>query len=122
MNIRFGADYYPEHWDEKRLETDAKLMHDMGIDVVRMAEFSWSKLEPEKGIFQFDWLDNAINTLAKYNIRVVLGTPSAAPPAWIIEEIPDLLPLDSQGRVRGFGEGITTVNQILLIKTYKEAS
>ncbi|NLM11397.1 MAG: beta-galactosidase [Clostridiaceae bacterium] len=103
MNIRFGADYYPEHWDEKRLETDAKLMHDMGIDVVRMAEFSWSKLEPEKGIFQFDWLDNAINTLAKYNIRVVLGTPSAAPPAWIIEEIPDLLPLDSQGRVRGFG-------------------
>ena len=55
--------------------------------------------------------------LAKYNIRVVLGTPSAAPPAWIIEEIPDFATLDSQGRVRGLGEGITTVNQILLIKS-----
>lgn len=103
MNIRFGADYYPEHWDKKRLETDAKLMHDMGLDVVRMAEFSWSMLEPKKGLFQFEWLDKAISMLAKYNIRVVLGTPSATPPAWIIDEIPDLLPIDSQGRVRGFG-------------------
>lgn len=103
MNIRFGVDYYPEHWDEKRWEADAKLMHDMGIDVVRLAEFSWSKLEPEKGNYRFEWLDKAIGILAKYNIRVVLGTPSAAPPAWIIEEIPDLLPVDSQGRVRGFG-------------------
>ena len=103
MNIKFGADYYPEHWDEKRWETDAKLMSDMGINVVRMAEFSWSRLEPEKGVFRFEWLDNAINMLAKYNIRTVLGTPSAAPPAWIIDEIPDLLPIDSQGRVRGFG-------------------
>lgn len=103
MNILFGADYYPEHWDEERLELDARLMHDMGIDVVRMAEFAWSKLEPENGVFRFDWLDNAINILAKYNIRVVLGTPSAAPPAWIVDEIPDVLPVDSDGRVRGFG-------------------
>lgn len=103
MDIRFGTDYYPEHWDEERWETDAKLMKDMGLNVVRMAEFSWSKLEPKKGIFQFEWLDNAIKILAKYGIKVVLGTPSATPPAWIVEEIPDLLPIDSKGRVRGFG-------------------
>lgn len=103
MDIRFGADYYPEHWDEKRHETDAKLMHEIGIDVVRMAEFAWSKLELENGVFRFEWLDNVINILANYNIRVVLGTPSAAPPAWLIDEIPDLLPVDSQGRTRGFG-------------------
>jgi beta-galactosidase len=103
MDIRFGADYYPEHWDEERWETDAKLMKDMGLNVVRMAEFSWSKLEPQKGLFQFGWLDNAINILAKYGIKVVLGTPSATPPAWIVEEIQDLLPVDSEGRVRGFG-------------------
>lgn len=103
MNIRFGVDYYPEHWDENRLETDTQLMQDMGIDVVRMAEFSWCKLEPEQGVYHFDWLDNAIRLLSKHGICVVLGTPSAAPPAWIIEEIPDLLPVDSQGRVRGFG-------------------
>ena len=103
MDIKFGCDYYPEHWDKNRYEIDAKLMQDMGINVVRMVEFSWSKLEPKRGTFKFDWLDEIINILAKYNIHVVLGTPSATPPAWIVEEIPDLLPIDSEGRVRGFG-------------------
>ena len=51
MDIRFGADYYPEHWDEERWETDAKLMKDMGLNVVRMAEFSWVSLSHKKGFF-----------------------------------------------------------------------
>ncbi len=103
MNINFGCDYYPEHWDKNRREIDAQLMEDMGINVVRMVEFSWSKIEPERGIFKFKWLDEIINILSKHDIYVVLGTPSATPPAWIVDEIPDLLPIDSQGRVRGFG-------------------
>ncbi|NLY60328.1 MAG: hypothetical protein GX054_02305, partial [Clostridiales bacterium] len=53
MKVRFGVDYYPEHWPRERWETDAKLMKEMGIDLVRMAEFSWAKMEPSLGNFQF---------------------------------------------------------------------
>lgn len=103
MNIHFGVDYYPEHWPRERCEQDAKLMRDMGIQMVRMGEFSWFKMEPEKGKFDFRWLDDAIAVLASYGIKTVLGTPTAAPPAWIIQEDPEIQPIDAEGRVRHFG-------------------
>ena len=103
QNIHFGVDYYPEHWDRTRWETDAKLMQEMGIQVVRMAEFSWHKLEPEGGRYDFTWLDDAISLLADYGIKTILGTPSAAPPACMIQKHADILPIDREGRVRGFG-------------------
>ncbi|NLI61509.1 MAG: beta-galactosidase [Clostridiales bacterium] len=103
MKIRFGADYYPEHWPRERWETDAKLMEEMGLDVIRMAEFSWSKMEPSLGNYNFGWLDEAIEILARHGMKTVLGTPTATPPAWIIEQSPEILPVDSKGRTRGFG-------------------
>lgn len=103
QNIHFGVDYYPEHWDRTRWETDGKLMQEMGIQVIRMAEFSWHKLEPEEGRYDFTWLDDVISLLADYGIKTILGTPSAAPPAWMIQKHPDILPIDREGRVRGFG-------------------
>ena len=102
-NIYFGADYYPEHWPRDRWETDAKLMKEAGFDAVRMAEFSWEKMEPEPGRFCFDWLDEAIAVLDSHGIKTVLGTPSAAPPAWIIEEDPEILPVNNLGIRMGFG-------------------
>ena len=53
MGIHFGVDYYPEHWPRERWETDARLMKEMGVQVVRMAEFSWFKMEPAEGEFDF---------------------------------------------------------------------
>lgn len=99
----FGVDYYPEHWPRKRWETDAVLMEEMGVDVVRMAEFSWSKLEPAEGQFNFGWLDEAIALLAARGIQSILGTPSAAPPPWIIAANPDIQPVDYEGHRRYFG-------------------
>jgi beta-galactosidase len=99
----FGVDYYPEHWPESRWETDARMMQDAGFNVVRMAEFAWSLMEPEDGIFDFDWLDRAVDMLAKYDIRVVLGTPSAAVPPWIWEKIPDLALVDENGVAWEYG-------------------
>ena len=99
----FGADYYPEHWPRERWETDAKMMRDLGLDVVRMGEFSWFKMEPEEGRFDFAWLDEAIALLASYGIKTILGTPTAAPPVWIIEQDPTIEPMDDQGRRRHFG-------------------
>lgn len=103
MNYKFGVDYYPEHWPEERLEKDAALMHDLGIDIVRMAEFSWVRLEPAEAEFNFSWLDKAIEVLAAQGIKTILGTPSAAPPAWIIEKSPEILPVDENGLRLGFG-------------------
>lgn len=103
MGIHFGVDYYPEHWPRERWETDAKLMQEMGVQVVRMAEFSWFKMEPRKGEFHFEWLEEAIALLDSYGIKTVLGTPTAAPPAWIIEENPEIQPIDREGRIRRFG-------------------
>ena len=101
--IHFGTDYYPEHWERGRWETDARLMQEMGIQVVRMAEFSWHKMEPTEGNYDFDWLEEAIALLGKYGVKTILGTPSAAPPAWLVNKYPEILPIDRQGRVRGFG-------------------
>lgn len=103
MGIHFGVDYYPEHWPRERWETDAQLMEEMGVQVVRMAEFSWFKMEPREGEFHFEWLEEAIALLDKHGIKTVLGTPTAAPPAWIIEKNPEILPIDTQGRIRHFG-------------------
>jgi len=103
MAIRFGADYYPEHWPEERWETDAQMMREAGFNVVRMAEFAWAEMEPREGEFHFDWLDRAIATLADEGIDVVLGTPTAAPPPWLTEEYPEVLPVDEEGRTIGPG-------------------
>lgn len=101
--IHFGADYYPEHWPLERLREDAVLMQEMGIQLVRLAEFSWHRLEPEEGKYEFGWLDEAVSVLGEHGISVILGTPTAAPPAWLINKHPEILPIDRQGRRRSFG-------------------
>lgn len=103
MGIHFGVDYYPEHWPAERWETDAKLMQEMGVQVVRMAEFSWFKMEPAEGEFHFEWLEDAVALLDSYGIKTVLGTPTAAPPAWIVRKNPEIQPIDREGRRRFFG-------------------
>lgn len=102
-NIYFGTAYYPEHWPEDRWETDAELMKEMGIDVIRMGEFSWHKMEPLEGCYDFGWLDGVIELFAGYGIKTVLGTPTAAPPAWLIRKYPEILPVDRDGIRREFG-------------------
>jgi beta-galactosidase len=84
----FGVDYYPEHWPEERWPEDARLMAAAGMNTVRMAEFAWSKLEPQEGVFDFTWLDRVIELLAENGISTVLGTPTASPPPWVMETDP----------------------------------
>lgn len=100
---QFGVDYYPEHWPRERWPIDAKMMKEMGIQIVRMGEFSWQMFEPREGEFHFDILDEAIDVLAKEGIDVILGTPSASPPAWIVEQNPEIQPMDRNGHIRHFG-------------------
>lgn len=101
--VRLGVAYYPEQWPEERWPTDARLMAESGISVVRMAEFSWTMLEPQRGSFEFGWLDRAISLMADNGIEVVLGTPTAAPPAWLSAKHPDIHRVDADGRAVPFG-------------------
>ena len=103
----FGVDYYPEHWvypyagtakdPEACWKEDARLMVEAGVNVVRMGEFTWGLCEPEEGRFDFAWLQRAMDVMATAGIKVVLGTPTAAPPLWLAAKHPDILPLDENG-------------------------
>jgi beta-galactosidase len=101
--MKFGVCYYPEHWPQERWAEDARLMREAGLDLVRLAEFAWSKMEPQPGRYEWDWLDEAIATLAGEGLQIILGTPTAAPPVWLTRQQPDILRQDSDGRYRDHG-------------------
>ena len=101
--MEFGVCYYPEHWPRERWEQDAVQMAAAGITLVRIGEFAWSAMEPSEGRYQWDWLDDAIEVLAGAGHRVLLGTPTATPPAWLTRAYPDVLRVDPNGRRRQHG-------------------
>jgi beta-galactosidase len=101
--FRFGTDYYPEHWPEDRWPEDARLMAEAGFNVVRLAEFAWSRFELDDGQFDFDWLDRAIDLIAAHDIQVVLGTPTASPPPWLMAKQPDIFIVREDGRRATYG-------------------
>ena len=101
--FHFGADYYPEQWPEERWPEDARLMAEAGFNVVRLAEFAWSKMESSEGKFDFSWLDRALKILHARGISVVLGTPTASPPPWLMAKAPEVFRLREDGRRITFG-------------------
>jgi len=101
--MKLGVCYYPEHWPEAMWQEDAREMKDLGLSIVRIGEFAWSRLEPKEGDYQFGWLDRAIDILGSAGLEVILGTPSATPPRWVLTKFPDMLAHDSNGHPRTFG-------------------
>jgi beta-galactosidase len=100
----FGVDYYPEHWvypysgtpenPEACWAEDVALMREAGFNAVRMGEFTWGLCEPEEGQYDFAWLRRAMDLMHAAEIKVILATPTAAPPIWLTKKHPDILPLD----------------------------
>ncbi len=103
MKRTLGVCYYPEHWPEDMWAADAAKMVETGLSWVRIGEFAWSRYEPEPGRFDWDWLDRAIETLGNAGLKVILGTPTATPPRWMVDKHPDMFPVDQNGQARGFG-------------------
>ena len=101
--MKTGVCYYPEHWPEERWVTDAKHMRQIGLQVIRIGEFAWSRLEDKDGNLSFDWLERSIDILHAEGLSVVLGTPTATPPRWMLDRYPDMLAVDADGRTRDFG-------------------
>lgn len=96
--LLLGTAWYPEQWPEARWEADLALMEKAGIHFVRVGEFAWSRMEPEEGQFDFEWLDHAIAAAARHHIATVIGTPTAAPPAWLTQKYPETLRTLEDGR------------------------
>ncbi len=101
--MRLGVCYYPEHWPEEMWADDARRMADLGLSRVRIGEFAWSRIEPEPDRFDWGWLDRAIDTLHGERLGVILGTPTATPPKWLVDRMPDMLAINLAGEVRKFG-------------------
>lgn len=83
--------YDPEHWPEERWTIDAAEMVAAGLRWVRIGEFAWSRLEPTAGDLQLDWLERAVNVPGDAGLKVILGTPTAIPPRWMLDKHPDML-------------------------------
>ena len=96
--LLLGTAWYPEQWPESRWDADLALMQKAGIHMVRVGEFAWSRMEPTEGQYDLDWLDRAITAAAKHGIVTVIGTPSAAPPAWLTQKYPETLRTMEDGR------------------------
>ena len=96
--LEFGADYNPEQWPREVWDDDVRAMREAGVTVVSLAIFSWAKLEPEPGRYEFGWLDEAIGLLHANGILVDLATATASPPPWMARAYPSILPVDREGR------------------------
>ena len=101
--MRLGCCYYPEHWPEEIWAEDARRMVEMGLTRVRIGEFAWSRIEPQPWRYDWGWLDRAIATLHEAGLGIILGTPTATPPKWLVDKMPDMIAVDAQGRERRFG-------------------
>lgn len=89
--ISLGTCYYPEHWDKSLWREDLERMQKVGIKTIRIAEFAWSKVEPTEGSFTYEFFDEFLDLCDEMNMQVIMGTPTATPPAWLTEKYPDAL-------------------------------
>lgn len=99
----YGVSFYPEQKDKQELQHDIQLLEESGINTVRMGEFAWCRFEPEEGEFHFTWLDEVVEELGKKGIQTIICTPTACPPAWMVEKYPEILYVDNRGITRPFG-------------------
>ena len=93
----YGGDYNPDQWPEEVWDDDIRLMKKAGVNLVSVGIFSWAKIEPEEGKYDFDWLDRAIDKLGKAGIAVDLASAPASPPMWLTQAHPEVLWKDERG-------------------------
>jgi len=99
----FGGDYNPEQWPEAIWHDDVAMMANAGVNLVTLGVFSWSRLEPEEGRFDFFWLDRVLDLLDAHGIKADLATGTASPPPWLVRAHPEMLPVDARGTRLEFG-------------------
>ena len=98
--LLFGAAYYDEYLPEDRMETDMEMMKRAGMNVIRIAESTWSTWEPQDGVFDFAHLHRMLTCSKKHGIQVIVGTPTYAVPTWLVRKYPDILTETHEGQER----------------------
>lgn len=101
--ILFGGDYNPDQWDDETIDQDIEVFKKTKINTVTLPVFSWAKLEPSEGIYNFEWLDHILDKLDEAGLSYFLATPTSAQPAWLSRKYPEVLPVDIAGRKRTHG-------------------
>ena len=98
-----GVDYYPEQWDPSLMERDLDRICELGVNVIRIGEFAWHRMERRAGKYDFSFFDTVIAKARERGLGVIFGTPTATPPAWLIHRHPEILPQNETGTPRSFG-------------------
>ena len=96
-HLLFGAAYYDEYMPFDRIETDMQMMKKANMNVIRIAESTWSTLEPQDGVFDFTHLDRMLDAAEKYDMHVIIGTPTYAIPSWLAKKSDTILAITKDG-------------------------
>ena len=102
-NMWRGVDYYPEQWDISLIDEDLNNILELGCNVIRIAEFAWHLMEKTEGNFDFSFFDHVIAKAKAKGLKVIMGTPTATIPAWLVKKHPDILSQFEDGTARAFG-------------------
>ncbi|WP_324678824.1 beta-galactosidase [Hymenobacter sp. GOD-10R] len=100
---QIGVYYYPEHWDESQWERDIKKIADLGFEYIHVGEFAWVFMEPQKGKYDFRWLDKVVDLAGKYKLKVIMCTPTSTPPVWLTQKHPEIFIRNSEGQTAFHG-------------------
>ena len=98
-----GVDYYPEQWPADRMSEDMDRILELGCNVIRIGEFAWHRMEPVEGAYDFSFFDGVIALAKQKGLQVIFGTPTATPPAWLIQKYPEILSQFPDGAPRAYG-------------------
>lgn len=117
--LMHGGDYNPEQWLDmpEILETDIERFKEARINTVSVGIFSWAKLEPKEGVYEFEWLEKIIDRLYENGISVILATPSGARPHWMADKYPEVLRVNEMRQRNLFG---VRHNHCLTSPVYRE--
>lgn len=96
--LHYGVAYYDEYMPCDRLDKDIEMMKEAGINLVRIAESTWSTLEPRPGVFDFSHIDRVLDAMGKAGIDVIVGTPTYAIPSWMEKMHPEVMAVTKTGR------------------------
>lgn len=96
--LLYGAAYYDEYMPCERLEEDVKMWKKAGMNVVRIAESTWSTCEPQEGVFDFSHVTRVLDACEQAGVSVIIGTPTYAVPTWLVKKYPDVLAVTKQGQ------------------------
>ena len=114
-HLLYGAAYYDEYMPYDRIEKDMEMMVKAGMNVIRIAESTWSTWEPQEGVFDFTHLRRMLDVSKKYGLKVIVGTPTYAIPTWLVKKCPEVLALTHNGQeLYGHRQNMDITNPVYL--------